>query len=215
VTSSAADAQALADLVNKIQQFVAEVKPADIQIWLVYSYYNLASASLNAGMPTEAETYFERVLEYINVVSKNADQAGPVNQELLSELDALYEQTILTIAQARYQTNQYALSMESYAQLSIDGYWSDQGLLGYGWAAFNNFQRGVALEAWRQLVYLPNKSMSVYEGLLAIPFALEKANAYARALTAYDNAISEFTLAQQQIVELKQSLSLDQIRQHA
>lgn len=208
VASEEMNLQQLTDLDQQMQDFLSEVDRSEITLWSAYGYYNLALSALNAGMITEAGSFFEKVFQYI-------DSAALADVRTVEEGRALRERALLTVAGAYFASSQYGLAMEYYALLSIDGYWNDKALLGYGWAAFNNFQRGLALESWRQLAYLPNKSMSVYEGLLAIPFALEKANAYSRALVAYDGAIEEFDIALAQIESLKQSLSVDDIRHHA
>lgn len=200
VKSAATDTQKLIALDDNIKRFADRLKKDQRMLWLAYAYYNLSVAALNARDVNLAATYYSSMMEYLKT-----DQ----------ESKALYERALLTRAYAEYQANQYAASMEVFQQINLDGFWKDQALLGYGWAAFHNYKRGLALESWRQLLSLPNKSISVYEGLIAIPFALEKANAFGDALAAYDVAIAEYEKALEQINQLENSLSADDIREHA
>lgn len=190
----------LTSLDENIKSYVGKISKSERSIWLAYAYYNLSVAAFNIQSVDLAINYYSSMIEYLGT-----DQ----------ESKALYEQALLTQAYAQYEANQYAAAMEVFEQIDLNGYWKDKALLGYGWAAFYNYKRGLALESWRQLLSLPNKSISVYEGLIAIPFALEKANAFGEALNAYDVALAEYKQALEQINTLEKQLTVDQIREHA
>lgn len=192
--------QELTALDARIQDYVDDIKKNQRTLWLSYAYYNLLVVALNTRNVDLAVDYYSAMVSYLG-----SDQ----------ESKALYERALLTRAYAEYQANQYASAMEVFQKIDLDGFWQGEALLGYGWAAFYNYKRGLALEAWRQLLSLPNKSISVYEGLIAIPFALEKANAFGDALDAYDVALDEYKIALKQIDQLEKKLSVREIREHA
>ena len=169
-------------------------------IWYAYGFYNLGAAASQNAMHADADRLYQEALKYTG-----QDDEGR----------ALAERIRLSLAYTNYAINRFDFAMKSFAQMKMDGLWADKSLLGYGWSAFRNYKPGLALEAWRQLIYLPYKSISVYEGYIAIPFALEKANAFSDALEAYDTAIREYDEVIGEIQALEQTLSLQKIREHA
>ncbi len=168
-------------------------------IWLAYLYYNLAVTSSEEGQLDGADRLYHQALLF----SDDSSEGRSLSQKIH-----------LSLAYAYFSVNRYDFAMDSFAALKIDTPWADQSLLGYGWAAYLNYKPGIALEAWRQLVNLPFKSLSVYEGYIAIPYALEKQNAYSEALKAYNKAVDEYSLAVEQIDKLSSGLTLDDIHRH-
>ncbi len=187
-----------------ITQFLKEHK-RNVQVklqsmWLAYAYYNMSIAAQNLRMDEKVWEYFAAAI----AASKGADES-----------EAFIERIKLTQAYAKFNSNMYDEALELFASLDLDSLWLDQALLGYGWSAYYNYNSGLAIEAWRQLVHMPNRSMSVYEGMMAIPFALEKSKSFSRALTSYDFAVENYTEALQEIDTLQANLNLSFIRQHA
>lgn len=175
-------------------------RPADQLLWFSYGLYNLAVAAANINQLTESDRLYLDALRYTDSSKEGL---------------ALAEKIRLSRANVNYALNRYHFAMNAYKQLPLNGYWQDEALLGYGWAAFRNYQLDVALESWRQLVNLPYKSMSVYQGYLVIPFVLEKANAYMQALDAYDNAVKQYTQVTDEIDDFSDKLTLQKINEHA
>ena len=171
-----------------------------LNIWMAYSYYNIAVAALNNDQLLIATGYFSMAKKYL---------------DSSLEGQALKEKILLTQATASYVNNQYDVALEQLSKLDINGYWTDQSLLVFGWSAFYNYNHGLALEAWRQLVSSSNKSMNFYEGMLVIPFVLEKSNAFAKAINAYDLAVNEYDLVLKKIDVLESNLKVGIIRSHA
>lgn len=169
-------------------------------VWFAYAYFNLAVAVANAGDLEQANNWFSEALKYTG-----DDDEGR----------ALYERIMLSRASVNYAQNRFDYAVNAYRQLPLDSLWQDEALLGYGWAAFRNYQSDVALESWRQLVNLPYKSMSVYQGYLAIPYALEKASALLQALEAYQYAIEQYTVVTDEIDAFSARLDLQKINDHA
>lgn len=169
-------------------------------IWLSYAYYNLASAAANTRAYDAADELFKQALHYTGEEAEGL---------------ALAEKIRLSRAKVRYLDNRFDYAMETYEELPLDTYWQDEVLLGYGWAAFKNYQADRALEAWWQLTNLPYKSINVYQAYLLIPFAYERANAYNQALSGYDWAIEQYGNVLSELERFQQYLTAERIHQHA
>lgn len=184
---------------NAITKLLDEQGRNENDQWLAYAYYNLAVYAVSLGDGGQANLYFDKALNFI--------QASP-------EGKGLYNRIWLERAYAEYYSNQFAAAMDAFEHVGLDSAFKSEALLGYGWAAFYSYERGLALEAWRQVAFEKSKSMSVYEALIAIPFALEKANAFSGSLTAYENAISEYEKALKQIEDLQKNLTLADVQSY-
>ncbi len=191
-------------LQSDISNYIKENKRNDDlkreSMWLAYTYYNLAIVAQNLRLDSQVTELFDVASSYSIGAPESADFVDKVK---------------MTQAFTKYANNQYDEAFALFSQLDLNGLWLDQSLLGFGWSAYHNYKRGVALEAWRQLVHLPNRSMSVYEAMITIPFALEKAKSFSRALKAYDFAVDNYSIALNEIDQLQSSLSLNEIQQHA
>lgn len=172
----------------------------DSQLWFSYAYYNLAIAAANMDALEKADRLFEQALLFTG-----HDSEGK----------ALAQKIRVTQANIRYLDNRFDYAMASYEALPINSYWQDEALLGYGWAAFKNYQTERAIEAWWQLTNLPFKSINVYQAYLLIPFAYERANAFNQALSGYDKAIDQYDNIITELEQFKQRLSVERIHQHA
>lgn len=169
-------------------------------IWYAYAFYNLAVAAANIERLEEADHFYLQALSYTGDTEEG---------------QALAEKIRLSRAEVNFVLNRYDYAMSAYQELPLNSYWQDQALLGYGWAAFRNYQSDIALEAWQQLINLPYKSMSVYQGYLVIPFAYERANAFMQAIVAYDYAMAQYTQVTKEIDRFSAQLTLQKINDHA
>ncbi len=169
-------------------------------IWLAYIYNNLATAAQRIKQPLLAQAYFKRALQHTDTT----EEGRSLNSYLT-----------LNLAYSYFGENRFDFARDSFAELRENTEWIDQGLLGYGWSAYKNNQPGLALEAWRQLVRLPFKSINVYEGYLAIPFAFEQQNALSEALAGYEQAISRYLGVTAQIDKLSATFLIEDIHAHA
>ena len=167
---------------------------------LAYSYYNLAVVAQNLRLDLQAFELFETATHY--------SVGAPESQSFVERIK-------LTQAYSKYTNHQFDESLALFSKMSLDGLWVDQSLLGFGWSAYHTYQRGLALEAWRQLVNLPQRSINVYEAMLTVPYVLEKAKSFSRALKAYDFAVDNYAQALTEIDDLEANLALPAIHQHA
>lgn len=175
-------------------------KNDEATIWFAYGFYNLAVAAANIKQLTDADDFYSQALNYVGSTGEGR---------------ALVERIRLSRAEVNFVLNRYDYAISAYKELPLEGYWQDQALLGYGWAAFKNYQSDVALEAWQQLINLPYKSMSVYQGYLVIPYAYERANAFMQAITAYDYAMEQYAQVSKEIDSFSAQLTLQKINDHA
>lgn len=169
-------------------------------IYLAYIYNNIAAAAGYMEDYTSAQRYYLKAKEYTDTTEEGLALASRIR---------------LSLAWSYYESLRYDYALKEFSQLTVDNEWVDLSLLGYGWAAFKNSQPGLAVEAWRQLIYLPFKSISVYEGFLAIPYAMEKQNAYSEALAAYKAAAARYAEQISKVDELAASITAQEIEQHA
>ena len=188
------------DIDAYVEEHRRDKQLATQSMWLAYTYYNLAIAAQSLKLESEAFALFDSAMKF--------SKGSPESFDFIERIK-------MTQAFAKYFSYQYDEALVLFSSLSLDSLWLDQSLLGFGWSAFHNFERGLALEAWYQLVNIPNRSMSVYEAMMTIPFALEKGKSFARALKAYDLAIDNYSVALTEIDDLQENLSLSSIRQHA
>src|SRR5690554_4010017 len=175
-------------------------KNDEATIWFAYGFYNLAVAAANIKQLIDADDFYSQALNYVGSTGEGR---------------ALVERIRLSRAEVNFVLNRYDYAMSAYQELPLNSYWQDQALLGYGWAAFRNYQSDIALEAWQQLINLPYKSMSVYQGYLVIPFAYERANAFMQAIVAYDYAMAQYTQVTKEIDRFSAQLTLQKINDHA
>ncbi len=166
---------------------------------LAYLYNNLANAAQYSEDFVSAQRYFSKALSFVNSTDEGL---------------ALKTRIRLNMAWSYYESLQYDKSFDAFSTLSIENEWVDSSLLGYGWAAFKDGNAGLAIEAWRQLVNLPFKSLAVYEAYIAIPFAFEAQNAYSEAFHGYVKASDIYADQINEIDELARMVSADDIREH-
>ena len=172
------------------------------RMWFAYTYFNVASAAAGSfANYYDADRLYNEALKYINLSSE--------------EGKALKQKTLLNMGLANYQDNRFDYAAKYFAQMPLDGLWSDISLLAYGWANFRSYKPDIAIEAWRQLVNLPYRSMSVYEGFMDIPSAYEQANDFGDALKAYDDALNEFIKAMAEIQQTKKTLNVKTVHDYA
>lgn len=168
-------------------------------LWQAYIYNNMAAAAQSIDQPLLAQAYFKRALKHID-----SSEEGKALKSYLQ----------LSLAYSYFSENRFDFAQKTFAKLREDSQWLDQGLLGFGWAAFNNNQPGLALESWRQLAKLPFKSINVYEGYLAIPYAFERQNALSEAYQGYEYAINEYLDVISVIEDLEENLLIEDIQKH-
>jgi outer membrane protein assembly factor BamD (BamD/ComL family) len=164
--------------------------------WVSYLDFNRgAYAAAAADWPTAAKAF-------------DAAAATPLRDD---EHKALRDRALVAagyalLANGATDANTLQTALATFRQVRLNGPFSDQALLGYGWAALQLEDYPLALQPWQTLHERSLLSPAVQESLLAVPYAYEKLNASAQALAEYERAeqlfnqeISRIDAAQQQL----------------
>ena len=186
-----------ADLIVDVEKIALATKGRSIN--LAYMYSNIASTAHNNKDYSQAQRYYNKALSFLG-----GDK----------EAVSLRARIRLSLAWSYYEALLYDQALQQFSMLRLDNEWLDSSLLGYGWAAFKSGDSGLAVESWRQLIYLPYKSISVYESYLSIPYAFESQNAYAEALSAYEEASALYVSEIEEIEALSVTITAKDIRDH-
>lgn len=109
----------------------------------------------------------------------------PTNSE---ENKALLDRIYLAIGYIALSQENYTLSYQAFQSVRLEGPWAEQALLGYGWAASNNKDYALAIQAWNTLSQKPMLGPVVQETFVAIPHLYEKMGDTQYALKAFNTA---------------------------
>jgi tetratricopeptide (TPR) repeat protein len=200
MVQNAKDSSVISEAENIINVALLDKTKAN-RMWFAYAYFNVASAAAGSfNYYHDADRLFNEALKYIDKSKEGR---------------ALKERTLLNIGFANFADNRFDYATEAFSLLPVEGIWADVSLLAYGWASINVYKTDLAIESWRQLISLPYRSASVYEGYMAIPSAYEKAGSYSDALRAYDEAIAEFIKVVGDIDKLSTTLTRQKIHDYA
>ena len=148
--------------------------PAD---WQAYARFNLGVAWLRGGKVAQGE----RQLDAVGTLTSD-------NEELL----ALRDKANLALGYALLQSKDTARSRYYLERVRLQGPFSNQALLAFGWAASAQNQQEQALVPWQELSGRAVIDSAVQEGLLAVPYAYAELQAYPAAAQNYQKAISAF-----------------------
>lgn len=143
-----------------------------------FSTYNLGIALIKEGKVTQGRTYLD-----LTGQMKSAD----LQAKAISDKSNLVLGTKLL---EEHQLNQAKLVLD---RVHLTGPFSNQALLGSGWAdAFkNDFQK--ALVPWTILASRQVTDDAVQEALLALPYAYGKLEVYSKSAVLYGNALAKFS----------------------
>jgi hypothetical protein len=170
----------------------SNINATSASIWSYYNHFNRSLSSLPVHCNgADCEQYYEgdsvdKTIEGLNQLLKKID-----GSELLGnseELLALRDKVYTTLGFISLQAGDNPIAIAAFMKVRKNSSLVGQALLGYGWAASNANDMRKALLPWQQLTLRPVHEASTKEGLLAVPYALEKLLAYDQALTAYNNA---------------------------
>jgi hypothetical protein len=146
--------------------------------WLPYLDFNRGAYAAAAGdWPTAATSF-------------GAAAATPLRDD---EHKALRDRALVAagyalLANGATDPNALRSALGTFRDVRLNGPFSDQALLGYGWAALELEDYPLALQPWQALQERSLLSPAVQESLLAVPYAYEKLNASAQALAEYERA---------------------------
>lgn len=122
--------------------------------------------------------------------AEHLDRVGlssPSNEEA----SALKDKANIALGYALLMNDQGTKAKAYFQRVRINGPFSNKALLGLGWTNVMDGAYEAALTPWTALSKRKTTDASVYEALLAVPFALEQLKAYQQSLDAYQNAITK------------------------
>ena len=149
----------------------------DDQLLRSYALFNLAMLQRQSGIADEA------VLSLTQAASLKAED---------EEGKALLDRIHLALAYIHLAEKQYVMATANFQKIRLDGVWSEQALLGYGWVAFNQDNYPLALEAWHTLSEKSVLGPVVQEAFIAIPHVYEKMGDKRKALDEFEKAVVHY-----------------------
>lgn len=159
----------------------AEITPEDVEklrSWNPYALYNLGAAHARAGNFKSAQEFFAELADIdISDLPKRQKEQWALQDKAYTALGYSY------LAEKKYRA-----AIREFTKVRLEGAFSNQALLGYGWAAVAQEEYDVALKPWQVLRQRSLMQPAVQESLLAIPYAYEKLNAQGEAVAAYQTA---------------------------
>lgn len=173
------------NLLIKEKQFsplsVKNITDQRLAHWESYALYNVGSANAREGNISIAKDFYKALID--SPYRQDAYHSSSY-QEYLTLLDKAHT----ALGYAALQEKNYALAINEFRQVHLDGIESNQALLGYGWASIAQEKYAEALKPWQVLQQRSLLIPAAQEALLALPFAYEKLNAQGDALKEYEKA---------------------------
>jgi TolA-binding protein len=155
-----------------------QIKRNKLNTWSPYVLYNLGAAHARSGDFEIAQDFFREL------TSLNTEGDFKSRREHW----ALQDKAHNAMGYSYLAQKSYPAAISEFTQVRLNGAFSNQALLGYGWAAVASENYTMALNPWqllrsRSLIY-----PAVQESLLALPYAYEKLGAKGEAMSAYQMA---------------------------
>jgi hypothetical protein len=149
-----------------------------------YGSYNLAISKINSGYKIEADN----LLDELGQMSVSDD-----------EMKALRDRSNLSLGFYYLRNNDSKKGLKALKRIRLNGPYSDEALLGLGWALTEQNQLENALATWQLLKERDLNRPAVQEAWIASSFILEKMKDYVPALQANQEAIAAFDTELEQL----------------
>jgi len=149
-------------------------------IWDYYSRYNLGIALIRSGRTRDGI----RLLDQFNRLSPNTEEEF-----------ALRDKANIAIGYASLRENTQLDPVTFFSLVRLNGPFSNQALLGLGWAYSDAKLFQQALKPWTELSTKPAPDPTAQEALISIAYSLEQLKQPRLALSYYDKAISSYDKA--------------------
>jgi len=142
-----------------------------------YARYNLGVALIRSGD-----------------VQRGSEQLDGVGRmpATTDEYRSLRDKANVALGYAALQQGKGAEARTYLQRVRLEGMYSNNALLGFGWAAANQGQMKSALVPWSELAGRGTNDAAVLEAKLAVPYALTDLGAHSQALVLYRDAIAAF-----------------------
>lgn len=123
--------------------------------------------------------------------SAHLDEVGKL-PAVTDEFRSLRDKANVALGYAALQQGKGADARAVLQRVRLEGMYSNNALLGFGWAAANQGQMKSALVPWAELAGRNSSDSAVLEAKLAVPYALTDLGAHSQALGLYRDAIAAF-----------------------
>lgn len=178
-----------------------QVKRQKLQTWSPYVLYNLGAAHARAGDFKVAQDFFRAMT--------SLDSEGDYKSQ--RENWALQDKAHNAMGYTYLAQKSYVAAISEFTQVRLDSAFSNQALLGYGWAAAAQEDYAKALQPWqllrtRSLIY-----PAVQESLLALPYAYEKLGAKGESMNAYQQAEQLLESEIQLVRDMRETLTEEEL----
>lgn len=153
-------------------------------VWATYGRFNLGVALFRQGEEKEGR----QLLEDVGTAPADTDEAH-----------ALRDKANLTLAFHYLSKNDPEKAQQYFVKTRLQGPLSSRALLGLGraYSAKENYKK--ALVPWLKLSELDASDPAVQDGLLAVPFAFGKLEAFKQALEYYQQALEKYKAEMEQV----------------
>lgn len=178
-----------------------QIKREKLQTWSPYVLYNLGAAHARAGDFKVAQDFFRALT--------GLDSEGDYKSQ--RENWALQDKAHNAMGYTYLAQKSYVAAISEFTQVRLNGPFSSQALLGYGWAAAAQEDYTKALQPWqllrtRSLIY-----PAVQESLLALPYAYEKLGAKGESMNAYQQAEQLLESEIQLVRDMRETLTEEEL----
>jgi hypothetical protein len=181
---------------DKVDEAISALpKITDNSIWTLYQTFNIGVKLL-----TEHRNKNGAVILH---------QIGRLENDNNSEIQAIQDQANLALGFSLLKINKPQKARSYLENVRLKSHLSDLALLGMGWSYSSEGNYEQALVFWLELQNRPNGSAYNYETMLAVPFALGKAEAYNQAIQHYQAAQQRIDADIQDMDEAKQKINSD------
>ncbi len=161
-------------------------------IWATYGRFNLGVALFRQGEEEEGRKLLQELGD------------TPADSE---EIRALRDKANLTLAFHFLGKNQPEKAQQYFVKTRLQGPMSSRALLGLGRAYAAKEMHKKALVPWLKLVKRDASDPAVQDGLLAVPFAFGKLEAYKQALEYYQQALEKFKAEMEQVRQAEEAVN--------
>ncbi len=160
-----------------------------------YARFNLAVALERSGDREAARA----LLAELGATGPGAGEDG-------EEILALRDRALLALGYLNLRERRPQAARRHLLRVRLDGLEAAPALLGLGWAEFAAGELQRALVPWSELRRRSVTEPAVQEVLLAIPYALTEAGAYAQAARYYEQAAESFAAERRRLTALAERI---------
>ena len=172
---------------------MAELTPAK----RVLGHINLAAAFARQQQLVAAAEHYRRAARLVEQDAEASD-----------ELRILRDKARIGAGYALALNGDYPNAASEFRSVRLDTPWSDDALLGLGWAAVNSNAHQQAVDALGYLIQKNPLSPQVQEALLALPYSYEQLARPKLALQAYQHAERQYAQALADLSNLHSAAAL-------